>query len=142
MGNLLGSWRFKEPSTVEECDSTWGSDSESEEPATEDDSGISDSSGPAESDRAAGIPEDGSPQLTESPKSFPKMKRSFYAARDLYKYRHSYPVHTHTHTHVVCVLLKPSVISVISVLVELQKVPATQRVPQPALLPEQDPSST
>ncbi|XP_068615727.1 opioid growth factor receptor-like protein 1 [Brachionichthys hirsutus] len=61
MGNLLGS--FKEPSTVEECDSTWGSDSES----------------------------DASPQLTESPESVPKMKRSFYAARDLYKYRHSYP---------------------------------------------------
>lgn len=25
------------------------------------------------------------------------MKRSFYAARDLYKYRHSYPVHSCTH---------------------------------------------
>ncbi|XP_034408509.1 opioid growth factor receptor-like protein 1 [Cyclopterus lumpus] len=92
MGNLLGSWRFKEPSTVQECDSTWGSDSESEEPAAEDDSGVYDSGGPAESDRAAGDhPEDGSPQLTESPESLPKMKRSFYAARDLYKYRHSYP---------------------------------------------------
>ncbi|KAK2823928.1 hypothetical protein Q5P01_021103 [Channa striata] len=82
MGNLLGSWRFKEPSTVEECDSTWGSDSESDEqPAAEDDSGISDSVSPA----------DTSPQLTDSPESAPKMKRSFYAARDLYKYRHSYP---------------------------------------------------
>ncbi|KAK9541959.1 hypothetical protein VZT92_001967 [Zoarces viviparus] len=91
MGNLLGSWRFKEPSTVEECDSTWGSDSESDEPAAEDDSGTSDSVSPAESDRAAGDPEDASPQLTESPESGPKMKRSFYAARDLYKYRHSYP---------------------------------------------------
>uniref|UniRef100_A0A3Q3EPV4 Opioid growth factor receptor-like 1 n=1 Tax=Labrus bergylta TaxID=56723 RepID=A0A3Q3EPV4_9LABR len=77
MGNLLGSWRFKEPSTVEECDSTWGSDSESDEPAAEDDSGVSDSISPAE--------------LTGSPESVPKMKRSFYAARDLYKYRHSYP---------------------------------------------------
>ncbi|XP_020509986.1 opioid growth factor receptor-like protein 1 [Labrus bergylta] len=83
MGNLLGSWRFKEPSTVEECDSTWGSDSESDEPAAEDDSGVSDSISPAESDS--------SPQLTGSPESVPKMKRSFYAARDLYKYRHSYP---------------------------------------------------
>lgn len=55
MGNLLGSWRFKEPSTIEECDSTWGSDSESEEP--EDDSGISGSVSPADSDR------DGSPQV-------------------------------------------------------------------------------
>ncbi|KAG7229922.1 hypothetical protein INR49_009641 [Caranx melampygus] len=91
MGNLLGSWRFKEPSTVEECDSTWGSDSESDEPAAEDDSGISDSVSPAESDRAAGDPGDTSPQLTDSPESVPKMKRSFYAARDLYKYRHSYP---------------------------------------------------
>lgn len=61
MGNLLGSWRFKEPSTVEECDSTWGSDSESDEPAAEDDSGISDSIGPAESDRTAG---DTSPQVS------------------------------------------------------------------------------
>lgn len=49
MGNLVGSgWRLKEPSTVEECDSTWGSDSESE------DSGISESTSPAESERAAG----------------------------------------------------------------------------------------
>ncbi|KAA8589166.1 opioid growth factor receptor-like protein 1 [Etheostoma spectabile] len=89
MGNLLGSWRFKEPSTVEECDSTWGSDSESDEPAAaEDDGGISDPVNPVESDRSAG---DTSPQLTESPESVQKMKRSFYAARDLYKYRHSYP---------------------------------------------------
>uniref|UniRef100_A0A3Q3M216 Opioid growth factor receptor-like 1 n=1 Tax=Mastacembelus armatus TaxID=205130 RepID=A0A3Q3M216_9TELE len=85
MGNLLGSWRFKEPSTVEECDSTWGSDSESDDPAAEDDSGISDSVSPAESDRGAGDQGDMSPQCV------PKMKRSFYAARDLYKYRHSYP---------------------------------------------------
>lgn len=65
MGNLLGSWRFKEPSTIEECDSTWGSDSESEEPAAaaaaaEDDSGISDCVSPADSERAAG---DASPQV-------------------------------------------------------------------------------
>lgn len=50
----MGSWRFKEPSTVEECDSTWGSDSESDELAAEDDSGISDNVSPAESERAAG----------------------------------------------------------------------------------------
>ncbi|XP_019944049.1 opioid growth factor receptor-like protein 1 [Paralichthys olivaceus] len=91
MGNLLGTWRFKEPSTVEECDSTWGSDSDSDEPAAEDDSGIYDSVCPAESDRAAAEPGDKSPQLTDSPGPLPKMKRSFYAARDLYKYRHSYP---------------------------------------------------
>ncbi|XP_063347534.1 opioid growth factor receptor-like protein 1 [Pelmatolapia mariae] len=91
MGNLVGSWRFKEPSTIEECDSTWGSDSESDEPAAEDDSGISDSVSPVESERAAGHAGDSTPQLTDSPESVPKMKRSFYAARDLYKYRHSYP---------------------------------------------------
>ncbi|KAF6720024.1 Opioid growth factor receptor-like protein 1 [Oryzias melastigma] len=91
MGNLLGSWRFKEPSTIEECDSTWGSDSEGEEPPAEDDSGISDSMSPAESERASGQAGDTSPQLTDSPEAAPKMKRSFYAARDLYKYRHSYP---------------------------------------------------
>ncbi|KAJ3610055.1 hypothetical protein NHX12_022149 [Muraenolepis orangiensis] len=38
-------------------------------------------------------PGDMSQQLSESPQSVPKMKRSFYAARDLYKYRHSYPNH-------------------------------------------------
>ncbi|XP_027861793.1 opioid growth factor receptor-like protein 1 [Xiphophorus couchianus] len=91
MGNLVGSWRFKEPSTVEECDSTWGSDSEGDEPTAEDDSGISDSVSPAESERAAGHSGDAALQLTDSPESAPKMKRSFYAARDLYKYRHSYP---------------------------------------------------
>lgn len=87
MGNLLGSWRFKEPSTIEECDSTWGSDSESDDPGAEDDSGTSGSVSSTESERAAG---DASPQLTNSPEFVPKMKRSFNAARDLYKYRHSY----------------------------------------------------
>jgi len=63
MGNLVGSWRFKEPSTVEECDSTWESDSESEEAAAADDSGISGSVSPAESERAAGHSGDTSPQV-------------------------------------------------------------------------------
>lgn len=31
MGNLMGALRYKEPSTVEECDSTWETDSESDE---------------------------------------------------------------------------------------------------------------
>ena len=66
MGNLLGSWRFKEPSTVEECDSTWGSDSDSDEPAAEDDSGGSDFVSPGESDRAAAEPGDTSPQVQRS----------------------------------------------------------------------------
>lgn len=59
----MGSWRFKEPSTIEECDSTWGSDSEGEEPPAEDDSGISDSISPAESERASGQAGDTSPQV-------------------------------------------------------------------------------
>lgn len=49
---------------MEECDSTWGSDSESDEPAAADDGGISDAASPAaEGDRAAGDPEDASPQV-------------------------------------------------------------------------------
>ncbi|XP_067092719.1 opioid growth factor receptor-like protein 1 [Osmerus mordax] len=88
MGNLMGSWRYKEPSTVEECDSTWGSDSESDEQPGDNDSGISDSVSPTDTGRCAD-PTDTSPQLSGSPAI--KMKRSFYAARDLYKYRHSYP---------------------------------------------------
>ncbi|XP_056465962.1 opioid growth factor receptor-like protein 1 [Gadus chalcogrammus] len=93
MGNRMGSWRYKEPSTVEECDSTWGSDSESDDPPVEaaEGSGISGSVGPAEMGRCSVDPGDMSLQLSESPQSAPKMKRSFYAARDLYKYRHSYP---------------------------------------------------
>ncbi|KAM4614837.1 opioid growth factor receptor-like protein 1 [Polymixia lowei] len=83
MGNLIGSWRLKEPSTVEECDSTWGSDSESDETGEDDIS--------SETGRFSSDPGDSSPQLRGSPESAPKMKRSFYAARDLYKYRHSYP---------------------------------------------------
>lgn len=69
MGNLVGSWRFKEPSTIEECDSTWGSDSESDEPAAEDDSGISDSVSSAESERAAGHAGDSTPQVRFTPES-------------------------------------------------------------------------
>uniref|UniRef100_A0A3B4YA76 Opioid growth factor receptor like 1 n=1 Tax=Seriola lalandi dorsalis TaxID=1841481 RepID=A0A3B4YA76_SERLL len=86
MGNLLGSWRFKEPSTVEECDSTWGSDSESDEPAAEDDSGISDSVSAAESDRAAGDPGD-----SELIQCFNMLFLSLFFSLSL--------SHTHTHTH-------------------------------------------
>ncbi|KAM6956554.1 opioid growth factor receptor-like protein 1 [Aplochiton taeniatus] len=90
MGNLMGNWRYKEPSTVEECDSTWGSDSESDEQAGEDDSGISESVSPSETARRADSA-DMPLQPPDSPEAGIKMKRSFYAARDLYKYRHSYP---------------------------------------------------
>uniref|UniRef100_A0A673IZ36 Opioid growth factor receptor-like protein 1 n=1 Tax=Sinocyclocheilus rhinocerous TaxID=307959 RepID=A0A673IZ36_9TELE len=88
MGNLMGSWRYKEPSTVEECDSTWETDSESDEHqpgGEEEDSGISESMSPADAVRGAEQLDHGSPQ------SSTRMKRSFYAAKDLYKYRHSYP---------------------------------------------------
>uniref|UniRef100_A0A672RB75 Opioid growth factor receptor like 1 n=1 Tax=Sinocyclocheilus grahami TaxID=75366 RepID=A0A672RB75_SINGR len=83
MGNLMGSWRYKEPSTVEECDSTWETDSESDEHqpgGEEEDSGISESMSPADAVRGA------------EHSDADEMKRSFYAAKDLYKYRHSYPV--------------------------------------------------
>ncbi|XP_033835556.2 opioid growth factor receptor-like protein 1 [Periophthalmus magnuspinnatus] len=88
MGNLVGGWRLKEPSTVEECDSTWDSDSENES----EDSGVSESASPsAESERTGSGDTEPRDQLCDSPELAPKMKRSFYAARDLYKYRHSYP---------------------------------------------------
>ena len=53
---------------MEECDSTWGSDSESEEQqeqeeAAEDDSGISESLSPSEAGRYAADPGDMSPQV-------------------------------------------------------------------------------
>ncbi|XP_066535500.1 opioid growth factor receptor-like protein 1 [Hoplias malabaricus] len=93
MGNLMGGLRFKEPSTVEECDSTWDTDSESEEPPqrTEEDSGKSDSMSPGEITARSAEQMDGFPQFGDTAESSTKMKRSFYAAKDLYKYRHSYP---------------------------------------------------
>ncbi|KAK6328715.1 opioid growth factor receptor-like protein 1 [Coregonus clupeaformis] len=91
MGNLMGSLRYKEPRTVEECDSTWESDSESDEQPGDEDSGISECVSRFETGRC-GEQADMSPKLSDSDsKSSTKMKRSFYAAKDLYKYRHSYP---------------------------------------------------
>ncbi|TSK22717.1 Opioid growth factor receptor-like protein 1 [Bagarius yarrelli] len=88
MGNLMGALRYKEPSTVEECDSTWETDSEGDEhPEGEQDSGVSESISAPES----GENPDCFSQFNDMPESFTKMKRSFYAAKDLYKYRHSYP---------------------------------------------------
>lgn len=72
MGNLMGSWRYKEPSTVEECDSTWESDSESDEQhqqqlgREEEDSGISESISPSESGRGTEQLDHGSPQVSLS----------------------------------------------------------------------------
>uniref|UniRef100_A0A9J8BRZ9 Opioid growth factor receptor like 1 n=1 Tax=Cyprinus carpio carpio TaxID=630221 RepID=A0A9J8BRZ9_CYPCA len=102
MGNLMGSWRYKEPSTVEECDSTWETDSESGEhqpggEEEEEDSGISESMSPADAVRGAEQLDHGSPKVPHHTRfgdmmeSSTRMKRSFYAAKDLYKYRHSYP---------------------------------------------------
>uniref|UniRef100_A0A3B4GZ56 Opioid growth factor receptor like 1 n=1 Tax=Pundamilia nyererei TaxID=303518 RepID=A0A3B4GZ56_9CICH len=86
MGNLVGSWRFKEPSTIEECDSTWGSDSESDEPAAEDDSGISDSVSPAESER-----------LFSS-----SFFSGIYIEEILSKWRGDYDKLEHNHTYIQC----------------------------------------
>nr|XP_055026297.1 opioid growth factor receptor-like protein 1 [Misgurnus anguillicaudatus] len=95
MGNLMGNWRYKEPSTVEECDSTWETDSESDEHqqpgGEEEDSGISESISPAESSRGIEQLDHESSQFVDILEPSTRMKRSFYAAKDLYKYRHSYP---------------------------------------------------
>ncbi|XP_018425281.1 PREDICTED: opioid growth factor receptor-like protein 1 isoform X2 [Nanorana parkeri] len=83
MGNLLNGVSFKEPTTVEECDSTWETDSGGEEEqGDEDDEGLE-----------SGAEEQGpdSSQNGNTPEQNIKPKRSFYAARDLYKYRHQYP---------------------------------------------------
>ncbi|XP_067840129.1 opioid growth factor receptor-like protein 1 [Heptranchias perlo] len=97
MGNSQ-FWSVREPGTVEECDSTWQSDSEPEEQPEEQEQeqaaqeaavsageGEAGGSGSAEG-AAAG--EDQNDDQTET--SF-KPKRSFFAARDLYMYRHGYP---------------------------------------------------
>lgn len=108
MGNLLGGVSFREPTTVEICDSTWPTDSEPE----------SEQLGPAgggegqqhnEAEQSKQLPESagwGPPRQTvledhaesagaeqggESTEGNAKPKRSFYVARNLYKYRHQYP---------------------------------------------------
>lgn len=62
MGNLIGSLRYKEPSTVEECDSTWESDSECDEHPGDEDSGISECVSPPETERCGELA-DMSPQV-------------------------------------------------------------------------------
>ncbi|XP_074166660.1 opioid growth factor receptor-like protein 1 isoform X2 [Sminthopsis crassicaudata] len=115
MGNLLSGTSFKEPTTVEDCDSTWQTDSEPEPDEEEDgreSSGPGYREGPGhESEQPSGPPNRASPwsednaavpdrdadaggskeQNDDSTESAAKPKRSFYAARDLYKYRHQYP---------------------------------------------------
>ncbi|XP_006835817.1 PREDICTED: opioid growth factor receptor-like protein 1-like [Chrysochloris asiatica] len=109
MGNLLGGVNFREPTTVEDCDSTWQTDSEPEPEPEE--PGPNGGEGPGQEpeqpaqtlERACGRPhsslapdEDAEAAGTEqgggdSTEATVKPKRSFYAARDLYKYRHQYP---------------------------------------------------
>uniref|UniRef100_W5NKJ7 Opioid growth factor receptor-like 1 n=1 Tax=Lepisosteus oculatus TaxID=7918 RepID=W5NKJ7_LEPOC len=107
MGNLMGSLRYKEPSTVEECDSTWETDSDPEELQPVDDNNMTAEDRLANSSRCGdeenltshqGKPEPrknvhcvGMNQFTDARESATKLKRSYYAAKDLYKYRHSYP---------------------------------------------------
>ncbi|XP_043859948.1 opioid growth factor receptor-like protein 1 isoform X3 [Dromiciops gliroides] len=115
MGNLLSGTSFKEPTTVEDCDSTWQTDSEPEPDEEEDGregSGPGSREGPGhEPEQPAGPSAKASPRSEDSPaapegdadaagnkeqnddstESAAKPKRSFYAARDLYKYRHQYP---------------------------------------------------
>ncbi|XP_065537506.1 opioid growth factor receptor-like protein 1 isoform X2 [Lathamus discolor] len=119
MGSLLSGVSFKEPTTVEDCDSTWETDSEPEaaEPGGEPrrQEGVCTAAGggeePAELPAAhcrpqepalppSPAPEEGeraeadaaSPeQSVDGTELTAKPKRSFYAARDLYKYRHQYP---------------------------------------------------
>ncbi|XP_047616274.1 opioid growth factor receptor-like protein 1 isoform X2 [Phacochoerus africanus] len=118
MGNLFGGVSAREPTTVEDCDSTWQTDSEPEpEPDPEpEEPGPGGSEGPGREpvqapesaeppetpERAGGRPRaspapdgdaeaEGAEQGSESTEATAKPKRSFYAARDLYKYRHQYP---------------------------------------------------
>ncbi|XP_061846061.1 opioid growth factor receptor-like protein 1 isoform X2 [Colius striatus] len=117
MGSLLSGVSFKEPTTVEDCDSTWETDSEPEaaEPGGEPrrQEGVCTAAGggeePAELPAAdcrppepppSPSPEEGEraeadaagpEQSGDGTEQTAKPKRSFYAARDLYKYRHQYP---------------------------------------------------
>ncbi|XP_005359930.2 opioid growth factor receptor-like protein 1 isoform X2 [Microtus ochrogaster] len=110
MGNLLGGVSFREPTTVEDCDSTWQTDSEPEpEPEQPGPAGGGEGQEHGEPEqpeqppeRAGGrprdspVPEDnaeagGAEQGGDPTEAAAKPKRSFYAARDLYKYRHQYP---------------------------------------------------
>ncbi|XP_032040710.1 opioid growth factor receptor-like protein 1 isoform X2 [Aythya fuligula] len=109
MGSLLSGVSFKEPTTVEDCDSTWETDSEPEpppEPAGDPRplEGAGAAGGAAEEPPADGRPREppGDAERAEADTASPeqssdgteltaKPKRSFYAARDLYKYRHQYP---------------------------------------------------
>ncbi|KAM5164683.1 opioid growth factor receptor-like protein 1 isoform 2-T2 [Mantella aurantiaca] len=86
MGNLINGVSFKEPTTVEDCDSTWDTDSGGgEEQGDEDEEAEKDGEEPGSEVT------DGSQNDWNTLDQNVKPKRSFYAARDLYKYRHQYP---------------------------------------------------
>ncbi|XP_039426039.1 opioid growth factor receptor-like protein 1 isoform X2 [Corvus cornix cornix] len=114
MGSLLSGVSFKEPTTVEDCDSTWETDSEPEAVEPRRQKGVCAAAGggeepaeppaadcrPREPPPAPPAPEDAeraeadaaSPEQSgDGTELTAKPKRSFYAARDLYKYRHQYP---------------------------------------------------
>ncbi|XP_036270768.1 opioid growth factor receptor-like protein 1 isoform X1 [Pipistrellus kuhlii] len=111
MGNLLGGVSFREPTTVEDCDSTWQTESEPEPEESEpEEPGPGSGEGPGQEPeqpaqppepaggrpRASPAPDQdaeaaGAEQGADSTEATAKPKRSFYAARDLYKYRHQYP---------------------------------------------------
>ncbi|KAM4786058.1 opioid growth factor receptor-like protein 1 isoform 2-T2 [Cyanocitta cristata] len=114
MGSLLSGVSFKEPTTVEDCDSTWETDSEPEAVEPRRQKGVCAAAGggeePAEPPAADCRPREPPPappaqedaERAEADAASPeqggdgteltaKPKRSFYAARDLYKYRHQYP---------------------------------------------------
>ncbi|XP_059557223.1 opioid growth factor receptor-like protein 1 isoform X3 [Myotis daubentonii] len=108
MGNLFGGVSFREPTTVEDCDSTWQTESEPEPEPEEPGPGGGEGPGqepeqPAQPPEPAGGRPRASPALdqdaeaagaeqgADSTEATAKPKRSFYAARDLYKYRHQYP---------------------------------------------------
>ncbi|KAM7119280.1 opioid growth factor receptor-like protein 1 isoform 2-T2 [Ciconia maguari] len=118
MGSLLSGVSFKEPTTVEDCDSTWETDSEpgaadpGGEPRRQE--GVCTAAGggeepvelpaadcrpqepppppsPPEEGERAEADATGPEQSGDGTELTAKPKRSFYAARDLYKYRHQYP---------------------------------------------------
>ncbi|XP_058690139.1 opioid growth factor receptor-like protein 1 isoform X3 [Poecile atricapillus] len=114
MGSLLSGVSFKEPTTVEDCDSTWETDSEPEAAEPRRQEGVCAAAGggeeppeppaadcrprepppapPAQEDAERAEADAASPeQSADGTELTAKPKRSFYAARDLYKYRHQYP---------------------------------------------------
>ncbi|XP_067388716.1 opioid growth factor receptor-like protein 1 isoform X2 [Emydura macquarii macquarii] len=119
MGSLLSGGSVKEPATVEDCDSTWETDSEpelqdpgedppreavgGEEPVQEQPAPLPAANGrPEETQQEGQEVEAGREEAAAAASASPeqsddanelttKPKRSFYAARDLYKYRHQYP---------------------------------------------------